>query len=178
MQKYLLIPLSKNPYSRLGPLALQDWYRQAKRTVELARRLRKENHEVTILLISSFQAKGKASELEIYSETFRVLAPELKVLSYRETTETIEQVEKSFKLAKEIGAQPVFISTWMHYPRVRYLARFGKALHYGVFGIPQPAFALIDPLWMILQPLVDLLRLRSFFQKFIMHQREKGKILF
>ena len=175
--KYLLIPIVKSPYSRIGPEKWQDWYRQLERTVAIAQELKKQGGEITITILSNFQPQGKPSEIEIYIQALYKLAPELYVNSYKETNSTFEQVEKSFKLKNEISAELIFISAWMQYPRVLFLAHGRAAQHFGVFGIPRPAFALIDSLCIILEPLVTILGLNKFFNKIIVRQREKGKIL-
>ena len=140
------------------------------------RELKNKGNEVIISILSNFQPKGKLSEIEIYTEIFTKLAPELYVNSYRETNSTMEQVERSFELAKEMGAELIFISAWMQYPRVKYFSRCKKAYHYGVFGIPQPVYAFGDPLSIILDPVLDILGLATFFRKIQIHQREKGRI--
>lgn len=175
--KYLLIPIIKNPYSRIGLEKWQDWYRQVEHTVKIAKKLKKQGSDPAIVLLSNFQPKGKLSEIEIYEGVIKKLAPELKINSYRETNCTAEQVEKSFTLQKETGAKLIFVSAWMQYLRVLYLARGRDALHYGVFGIPQPVFAIIDPICIVLEPLANIFGFASFFQKRIVRQREKGRIL-
>lgn len=177
MKKYLLVPVIKNPYFRIGPEKWQDWYRQIRKTIEIARKLKKRGDEVTVAIISNFQPKGRSSEIEIYKGLFNKLAPELNISSYRETNCTAEQIELSFELKRKMGAEIIFISTWMHYPRVLYLAHGRAASHYGVFGITQPAFTFIDPLSFLLEPLANMLGLANFFQKKIVRRREKGKIL-
>ncbi len=178
--KYLLVPITKNPYTRVGPKKWQDWYRQIGRTATIARTLKSKGHEIEIALISNFHPKGELSEIEMYAKAFDELSPEVNrnIVSYQETNETLGQVERSFELAKEMNAELIFISAWMQYPRVLYLACGRNALHYGLFGIPQPAFAFIDPFCIVFQPIVDMVGLSSFFQKIIVRQREKGKILF
>ena len=174
---YLLVPLPKNPYSRIGPLHWQDYYRQLQRTVAITRNLQKDGKRVFIAILSNFHPQGQLSEIEIYTKILAGLAPELEVRSYQETNDTAGQVERSFELAEELNAHLIFISTWMHYPRVRYLAQRRSADHYGAFGIPQPAFAFIDPFCLFFQPIGDLLGVSNYFRNFVIHQREKGKIL-
>jgi hypothetical protein len=176
-KKYLLIPIIKNPYSRIGPEKWQDWYRQIERTVEIARKIKNQGDDATLILLSNFQPKGRSSEIEIYEEAIKKLAPEIKVISYRETNCTAEQIEKSFKLQKEVGAKLIFISAWMQYPRVLYLAHDRIALHYGAFGIPHPVFTIIDLACIVLEPLANMFGIANFFQKIIVRQREKGRIL-
>lgn len=158
-KKYLIVPIPKNPYSRIGPLALQDYYQQLKRTGEIARELKAMGNEVAIAIISAFHPLGSPSEIAVYSQILLKLAPELTVLSYKETNDTAGQVERGFRLASEMAAVPVFITTWMHYPRVRYLARGRPAQHYAAFGIPQPLFLFIDPFCLVFQPIGDVLEI-------------------
>lgn len=139
--------------------------------------MKNNGNGIVIAILSNFQPKGQLSEIEIYTRLLKKLSPDLDVHTFRETNDTLGQVEKSLELANQMDAQLAFVSTWMHYPRVRYLARRSKAKHYGAFGIPQPAFALIDPFCLIIQPLIDQLGLSKFFQKIIVSRREKGKIL-
>lgn len=175
--KYLLIPIVKNPYARIGPEQWQDWYRQIVKTISIAGEHKQRGDEVVIVILSQFRATGKPSEIDVYSAVFRRLAPELTILSYSETHCTAEQVERSFSLSKEMGAELIFFSAWMQYLRVLYLARGRTAQHYSVFGIPQPVFAIIDPLCIFLEPLAHMLGVASFFQRIIVRQREKGRIL-
>ncbi|SRR5258708_30222219 len=176
-KKYLLIPITKNPYSRIGPEKWQDWYRQIERTIRIARELKSEGSEAAIAILSNFQPKGKPSEIEIYTETFHKLAPELNVILFKETNITIDQVDRSFELGKEMESELIFISAWMQYPRVLYLAHGRKARHYGVFGIPQPIFAIIDPVCILLEPLAFILGISNFSKAIVVRQREKGRIL-
>jgi CRISPR/Cas system CSM-associated protein Csm2 small subunit len=174
LKKYLLVPIPESPYYRIGPEKWQDWYRQIKRTITITQTLSNNRNEIIILILSSFQAKGKPSEIELYTKAFNTLAPGLNIHSYRETYETLEQIERSFEISKELGADLIFISTWMKFPRTVYLARGRKAKHYGTFGIPSPIFAFINPLSMILQPIIILLGLGKFFQRITTRRREKG----
>lgn len=161
----------------MGPENWQDWYRQIEKTVHIARVLEKRGDLTTIVLLSNFQPRGKQSELEIYGRTFKKLSPELKVLSINETSDTLGQVEKSFELSKEMNADLIFVSAWMQFLRVIYLSKRRPAQYYGVFGIPQPAFAIIDPLCIIFEPLIHLFGLAGYFSRRIVKQRQKGKIL-
>ena len=79
LNKYLLVPIPKNPYFRVGPSTWQDYYQQLARTAEIAGQLTERGSEVIIAIISGFQAAGKPSEIEIYSQTLHDLRPELKV---------------------------------------------------------------------------------------------------
>ncbi len=169
--------MPKTPYSRIGPTAWQDYYRQSERTVEIARQLVASGNEVTIAIISAFQPPGKPSEIDIYRQALSGVGPELTIRAYRDATDTVGQIERSFGLAAEMGASPVFISTWMHYPRVRYLTRGRRARHYGAFGIPQPAFLFLDPFFLIFQPVGDFLGITGWFRRAIIRERERGRIL-
>ncbi|MBI1308483.1 MAG: hypothetical protein GC129_01310 [Proteobacteria bacterium] len=147
------------------------------KTSSLARKLKAEGHETWVVLLSDFKPRGKLPELEIYQQAFAQVAPELEVKAYRETNDTLGQVERSLELRDKEQAVLVFVSAWMQYPRVVYLARKEGARHYGVFGIPQPAFALIDPFCMLTYPLVEWLGLGRFFQRILLRRREEGRIL-
>lgn len=171
---YLLIPIPKSPYYRLGPLRWQDWHRQVERTIAIARDLQRSGNRAEIAILSRFEPKGESSERELYLRLFNELAPELSVIGYKETIDTVEQVERSFGLGAEKGARIIFVSTWMHYPRVIYLAHGRKAGHYGAFGLPSPIFALIDPLAMIFQPLAMACGLGGFFGRLTAERRDKG----
>ena len=177
MSTHILIPIPKNPYSRIGPAAWQDYYRQIKRTVELAGHLRVEGHDVVIAVISGFQPDGQPSEREIYANTIHQLAPALTVRVYNETNDTVGQIERGFSLARQMAARPTFIATWLHYPRVRYLSKGRPAKFLCAFGLPHPAFLFIDLFCLIAQPIGDLLGVSDFFRKTIIHQRDRGRIL-
>lgn len=176
-KKYLLIPIPKNPYYRVGPLAWQDYYRQLVRTVDIAAQLKATGNEVVVGIISAFQPSGRPSEVEIYSRMLHDLEPGLAIRAYSETNDTVGQIERSLDLALEIGATPVFVTTWMHYPRVRYLARGRPALHFGALGVPQPLFMSIDPFCLIFQPIGDALGITDSFRRVIIREREQGRIL-
>src|SRR5882724_9325244 len=109
-KKYLIVPVIKNPYSRIGSKHGQDWYRQIERTAAIARELKSGRSEVIIAIISDFRPEGKPSEIEIYTRALFELAPELQVHSYKETNDTVGQVERSFELGKEMGAELIFVS--------------------------------------------------------------------
>jgi len=175
--KYLLVPVVESPYYRIGPKQYQDWYRLIEQTIQISRELQNKESDVTIAILSNFHPKGKPSEIDIYKEVFTKLAPELDVRYYKETYNTSEQVERSFELQKEFDAELVFISAWMHYPRVLYHVAGRKSLHYAVFGIPHPVFTFLHPLALVVDPIVDTLGLTSRFDKIADHEREQGKIL-
>jgi len=177
LKPVLILPVPKNPYCRYGPLNWQDYYRQLKRTIEIAHQLENLGNEVTIAVISAFHPNGRVSETDVYRRILLALAPELKVHTYKETNDTRGQVERSFELAAHNGATPIFISTWMHYLRVRYLCGRRPARHCGVFGIPHPAFAFIDMLCLVLHPIVDFFGVEEFFRRAAIHRRKQGKIL-
>ena len=174
---YLVVPVPKYPYTRIGPKKWQDWYRQVEYTIRLIRKLKHEGNEVHIAILSNFKPASKPSEIEMYTKLFDTLAPELKVMSYRETYDTKEQIERVFELSRDSNITPVFVSTWMHYLRVRYVSRGHEASHHMVFGIPQPLFFIIDIFCLIFQPITDFLGITEFFRKSIRKRREKGTIL-
>lgn len=176
-EKFLLVPISKYPYFRIGPKEWQDWHRQVEITIRIARGMERNGSKFSIAMISGFKLKGKLSEIEIYRGAFSSLAPETKINAYNEANDTISQVKKALELGKKCNADVVFVSTWMQYPRVAYLSRGKRAMHYCVFGIPQPFYFFIDIMCIFLQPISDFLGITGIFQNIILRRREKGRIL-
>lgn len=176
-KKNLIIPIPKNPYYRIGPLRHQDWYRQVRRTINLARTLRNTGGDVIIAIISAFHPNGKTSEAKMYLALFRELAPDLTIRLIYKTSDTIGQVEEGFRLAEALNANVHFVAAWMQLPRIRYLTANRKADFYGAFGIPQPAFAIIDPLCLVFQPVTDVFGLTHVVRSMVINRRKKGLIL-
>ena len=175
-KRYFIVPIPKSPYYRIGPLKWQDWYRQVKKTARIAQKLTQEGGIVTIGILSSFQPRRKSSEIELYISIFNKIAPELTIVSYNETYDTLEQVKRSFEISKEMNAQLIFVSAWMQFPRVKYLAHSRNAEHFGVFGIPSPIYIFVDTLAMVLQPIVMFFGLSNFFHRITVSRREKGTV--
>jgi hypothetical protein len=175
--RYLLLPIPKNPYSRIGPTIWQDYYRQLARTAHVARQLDANGREVVIAVISAFHPDGQRSERWIYADILNRLVQDIGVSVYKEANDTVGQIERGLNLADTIGATPIFITTWMHYPRVRYLARRRRARYCGAFGIPHPAFFFIDLFCLIAQPIGDFLGISDRFRQVIIREREQGRIL-
>jgi hypothetical protein len=174
-RSYVLSPITKYPYGRIGPEKWQDWYRQVEKTVAIARSLKQQGNDVHIAILSKFKPEHGASEIDIYMHAFAELAPDLTVTPYHETNDTLGQVEKSFALQKERGAELVFISAWLQAPRVKYLAHGRPASYCAVFGIPQPVYAFVDPLYAIFYPILDALHIGEPIQNWVVARRETGK---
>jgi hypothetical protein len=175
--RYVLLPVPKNPYSRIGPTTWQDYYRQLARTAHVAHQLYSNGDEVVIAVFSAFHPDGQRSERSVYAEVLATLAPDIRVTVYKEANDTVGQIKRGLSFADTIGATPIFIATWMHYPRVRYLARGRRARYCGAFGIPHPAFFFIDLFCLIAQPIGDFLGISNRFRQVIIREREQGRIL-
>ena len=181
--KRLIIPLTKSPHpqGRIGIRRRQDWYRALVKAVKLSVKL-----DAGILLLTNNKVANAEPETHYYSEALEEFECERctyweelagkRYIVVRECQETISQVERSIEIAKEHCLGPVFVSTFMHYLRVRWLARAWKADHYSAFGIPRPREALSDLILIFLFPIVDGLGWRRHFQERIQARREQGKL--
>lgn len=172
---YLLVPIPKYPYGRVGPRKWQDWYQQVQKTTKLARALQQKGNTVHIALLSKYHPQHQPGEIHIYRQAFSEVAPELVITPYHQTEDTLGQVEKSFRLQEEMGAHLIFITAWLQYPRVRYLAHRRKAVHRGAFGIPQPVYVWVDLFAIVLYPIMDALHIARWLHRIVVRRRNLGK---
>ncbi len=173
MKRYIIVPLMKSPHrkGRIGPERFQDWYR----CVEKALYLSSAMFPSRILIVSAFRASGGESEVEIYRRVFSELgASDIGVIE--KGYETTEQIDEIFKEAQATNSRPVIVSTFLHYPRVRWICRGKKAVHRVAFGIPRPAEAITDIVSMILFPILDKTGIVPFFKRAVRKRRKKGKL--
>ncbi len=183
----IIIPVTKGPHpkGRFGPKEKQDWYRSLAKAVTIARK-RKSG----ILIISAMKIIGEEGEADTYraallemglEETadFSVMLGDCsdgKFIIIRECCETIGQMEEIALLARNFGFMPVFVSTLLHYLRVRWLAWGIRSEHYCSFkGRPRPREAITDLILTMAFPILDLLGLREWFQGCITKHRAGGK---
>jgi len=177
MKETLMIPLTKSPHSqgRIGPVRLQDWYRGLKRAVSITKRIPSE-----ILVLSNVKVTNQPHEADLYSEAL----VQMGVVSFRvirECYETIEQINYSIDLAIQERRNLIFVSTFLHYPRVQWLIlthpdiKLVKVKHYGALGVPRPREAFTDIVLTILFPLIDLLGGRRWFLRAVNRRRSSGK---
>ena len=172
---HLIVPLSKSSWreGRIGPVEWQDWYRGFVRAACFARIL----PDSRIVVISDVRVAGGAHEHERYRfAAAREGVPPETMVYVRATHETIEQIAIAARMAKEQGAKLIIVSTWLHYPRVRWLARGVPAKHYAAFGIPRPYEAVTDIVMTFAMPVIDLLGLRPWFQRKTRERRQRGKL--
>jgi vancomycin permeability regulator SanA len=170
--KYIL-PLTKSPHARgrFGARKLQDYYRG----LEIAVKELKANPEAKILVLSAFQQKGDLPEREIYKNCLLELkVPEERILVDVSGYETIGQIERMRKLVDE-GSSVVIVSTFMHYPRVRWLCRsLPRVSHRIAWGIPRPSELVTDIILNVAFPILDVCGLRTWFVHKVTARRQGG----
>lgn len=183
MNRTIVVPIPKSPHSkgRIGPEEWQDWYRGLKKAISIAR----SKDMAEVLILSNAQYSGQPHEVDLYYGALAKLGAttDVNIRAIKEGYETIEQVDRSFKLAAEEKKELIFVSTWLHYLRVQWLIWRCKAVapsvkvkHCIVFGIPRPREMLSDIILTILFPLVDICGGRQFFLKAVNKRRIKGKL--
>jgi len=170
---FLICPITKSPHSqgRVGPEKYQDWYRICAITARLASRL--PNSEV--LIISAFRFKNGASEIEIYRAALNKMGVKNPII-LEKGLETTEQVEIAVSEAEKRNKQAIIVSSFLHYPRIRWISRKEKALHRMVVGIPRPKEAITDIILIFVFPIIDLLGWRGKFKQKLEKRRKKGKL--
>ncbi|HWB33881.1 MAG TPA: ElyC/SanA/YdcF family protein [Candidatus Paceibacterota bacterium] len=174
MEPCLIVPLTKSPHAtgRYGPRAWQDWYRGLLK----ARNILSASPDSCILVISAVHITGEKSEEELYVKALEELGVKRgKLVVIRKAQETIEQIRIAVDMGRSLGLQPVFISTWLHYPRVRWLCRGMQARHVVAWGIPRPREAITDVVLAFLFPVIDLAGKREWFLNRVTKRRMMGK---
>ena len=182
------IPLAKSPWpkGRIGPKERQDWYIALSKAVSVSRTM-----NAGILIISGVFVKGVLPEFQYYRDEL-VKMGLTRIVDYDwgklgkdrfielyENQETVGQIEGAAEVCWKRDFYPIFVSTWLHYPRVRWLTRSGtfyfEAEHHAVFGIPRPREAITDIILMVLFPLIDWFGLRTWFQEKVIARRKTGR---
>jgi len=183
MKPLLIVPVTKGPHptGRIGPQHLQDWWRGlviARRLLNLARKER----EVMIYIVSDVQVAGEDHEVDLYIEALLSMGDykTMELSCVRKCQETICQINHVLEYAERNNAEVIFVSTWLHYPRVRWLTWRAnasmnvKCWHKVVFGIPRPKEALTDFVLIFLFPVIDLMGKREWFLRKIERRRLSG----
>lgn len=168
----LIVPITKSPHikGRIGPVELQDWYQGINKAVLLFSRLPNSK----ILVISNVHISGEEHEADIYQRVLNEKSVEDKDLIIRkECFETIAQIDAIKKIAEEQNYKLVFVSTFLHFPRVWWLARGMNVAHYIAFGIPRPREALTDIVLTFLFPIIDIFGGRIWFQEKVIARRKE-----
>jgi len=177
VKNILVVPLSKSPHSlgRIGPIRWQDWFRGLKKAVSIGKK-----PKTKILVLSDVRVSGQPHEADIYSDAL-VKMGTVSFRVIRECYETIEQVNYSIDLALQERKKLVFISTFLHYPRVQWLIktnpkmRLVQVKHYCAWGIPRPREAFTDLALMVIFPLIDFFGCRQRFIEATKQRRLSGK---
>lgn len=174
MSRTYILPLTKSPWptGRVGAMQAQDWYRG----VVLAKNLLSTFTPSEILILTNVAIPNERSEQEMYAQALaECRVPPEQVRCILDGYETIEQIEIADALARREDAQLVVISTWTHYPRVRWLSRGRKFLHYIAWGIPRPRDLFTDAILTLLFPALDILGLRDRWLESLRKRRISGK---
>ena len=172
--EYLILPLTKGPHTtgRVGAIDKQDWFNGLVKAKELLAQFPNSK----ILVLSNVQVAGEVHEAELYYWALKQIGVyDRDILIVRKAQETIEQIAIAREVAKKEGARLVVISTWLHYPRVRWLMSGMGAEHHVAFGIPRPREAVTDIVLTFLFPLLDLFGKREWFMQKVNERRLSGK---
>ena len=122
------------------------------------------------------QVAGEDSEADSYLWALhKIGVPSERIRVIRKGYETVEQLTVARDIRETEHKELVVISTFLHYPRVRWIARGLQATHHSVVGVPHPAEALTDILLTVLFPLIDMLGGRARFVKLVRRRRMAGK---
>lgn len=169
----LILPLTKGPQDRVGPRTRQDWYCGLIKAHELLQ----ADPSAKILVISNVHVAGRPHEATVYAEALQEFGVSNgDVVVIRQAQETIEQLHLAAGIAQKLKKELVIISTWLHYPRVRWICWWDgiAATHHAAFGIPRPGEAIRDVALWVIFPLVDLFGKRELFLKKVEERRLKG----
>jgi hypothetical protein len=169
----LIVPLTKSPHSgRIGPKEKQEWYQG----LVLAQKLYEQGD--LILVISDVQVAGEEHEANIYKNALESLGVSwINTHIVRQCQETTGQIEEASNIAFRRDLELVFISTWTHYLRVRWICFWDKvrAKHVIAWGRPRPKEAVTDFILTFFFPILDICRQRRRFLKWVETRRKSGK---
>lgn len=169
-KKYLIVPIVKSPNmdsGRFGPIHLQDWHAGLMTAIKLHRK-----YEFSEIAVITDFSNGGLHEADIYNNILK----ENKITThkiYREGLETISQVEAAKRIANELGFELILVSTFLHFPRVKYYA--GKNVtHVSAWGIPRLKEILRDISMIFLAPIIRISGLEKRFVDKVTNRRSKG----
>jgi hypothetical protein len=172
--KLLIVPLTKSPWprGRIGPLECQDWFS----SVRIAVRLQRSHESSVILIVSDLHVQNESSEQEWYALALRKAgAAPGTYIQRKQAYETLEQLEVVEEMARAQPYRVAIISTFTHYPRVRWLCRGKGYEHYVAWGIPRLRDVLTDAVLMVAFPILDLMGARAWFRALLKRRRTAGK---
>lgn len=182
----VVVPVTKAPHpeGRRGPMELQDWHMALLKAIAIAKKL-----NAGILILSALKIEGQKSEADAYRDA--LLAQGLaecadwsemlgkdaggRFIVIRRCVETIGQMKAIGAFADRLKFKTVFVSTKLHYLRVRWLTLGFWAEHVCSFrGRSRRREAVTDIVLTFALPILDLFRLRRWFQYRIICRRING----
>jgi len=169
-----IIPKSPLPHKgRMGKIESQDWYK----TCLAAANISKRGGNLPIFISSAFQSEG-VYEADYYKKVLRSLGVTAKIIVQYQGLETVGHLYFIFAFAKENNLEPIIVSTFLHSPRVKFIARRHNYSHehWSVLGIPRPKEAITDIILTFLFPIISWLGLEKKFIKKNTGRRKEGKI--
>lgn len=167
-----IIPKSPLPEEgRIGKPEERDWYN----TCEVAEGLSRY-HQCPIFISSAFESDG-VKEADYYRVTLEKMGADNVIVRY-EGMETIGHLDAIFNYAKKNNLKPIIVSTALHYPRVKFIAkRYGYPCeHRKAFGIPRPSEAKTDRILNFIFPIIHYAGLEKKFVAMTTGRRKEGKI--
>ncbi len=168
-----LIPKSPWRKGRIGPAARQDWVSACDDAAKLA----KQMPDAKIIVADAYVERGERPDLELYQAALEEAGvPKNQQHLTSEGMETIGHIEALNRIARAEDVDLLIVSTFLHYPRVRWICRGQGHQHRAAWGIPRPKEALTDLVLTILFPLLDRLGLRQQFLKRVTKRRESGEL--
>jgi hypothetical protein len=172
--KTILALVTKSPWpqGRIGKINQQDWYQ----TCVLASLLHKKINNSEVIVSSAAKIKDAKQEEEYYIEAMKGLNTPL--ITLRKGYETITQLEIFKEYATERSAKLILLTTWSHYPRVKWVClrhnikcevKFSK-------GLPRPWELFTDAVIFFPYIIISLIGLEKWFVKKVTKRRQSGKL--
>lgn len=150
--------------------------RRARMTVELYKQ-HSEHGLCQVLVLSRVHVVGYLPEADLSIELIEEWEQKTDIRIIRECFQTRSQVDYVKELAAREGWEKVvFVCTWLHYLRVRHLARGMEAEIHGVFGMPYLRESLVNIVWTVGQFILPT-RLVKGIEDFMDRRRAFGKHL-
>ncbi|MES2203534.1 MAG: ElyC/SanA/YdcF family protein [Patescibacteria group bacterium] len=165
------------PTGRIGADELQDWYAGCALAADLLHRYRDAGEPAIVLLVGALQAVGERPEVDNQLTALERLGLHQRDITVVRTgTDTIGQLEAAVDYARVWDSDLVVVSTFLHYPRVRWLCRGKGYRHFVAWGRPRPYEAVTDLIATPLYPIVDKLGLVERGRKKVLERRASGKL--
>lgn len=169
-----MLPKSPFPEGRIGPERMQDWFGQCVLAIKLAEAL---DEETEIITSSEFQTDEGVSDETQYEKIIKYRFNEnLGILS--QGRESVGHITAMSEYAKKQQAKFILVVTWVHYPRMLWVA-FREHVDVDLriaFGIPRPKEMVTDVILTFLYPVLDLMGLKQKFLERVGARRVTGKL--